>query len=183
MQVAQPICAWSFHRPPQTSHLESVRGCTRGLACGSPTRKSVLNPSMTGIFWAAGTNYGISALFAGQSRAKESDEAILSWHGLSCGRVVDQGLAAIGIAASTHCIRFPSFVWPALRLHPLLALRVNTFTLMLVIAGWIYIVRNWTLRGWQHLMWMASTWYLTFSYNRNVKAIKQTLNFQGIRCF
>ena len=140
LQVAKPTGAWSFHRPPPTSHPESVRGCTRGLPCGSPTRKSVLNPSMTGIFWAAGTNYGISALFAGQSRAKESDEAILSWHGLSCGRVVDQGLAAIGIAASTHCIRFPSFVWPALVLHQLLALRVNTFTLMSVtsIAGWIY---------------------------------------------
>ena len=105
----------------QASHFSSTACQTLYMGSGLPTRKSVLNHSMTSTFsflCTSRTNCSISSLFAADwgDAVEQNYVAILSWHSLSGERIINQ------IKPLTY--RFSSqvsFVWPESHVHSLAA--------------------------------------------------------------
>ena len=80
----------------QASHFSSTACQTLYMGSGLPTRKSVLNHSMTSTFsflCTSRTNCSISSLFAADwgDAVEQNYVAILSWHSLSGERIINQG--------------------------------------------------------------------------------------------
>ena len=120
----------------QPSHFSSTACQTVYMGSGLPTRKSVLNHSMTSTFsllclCTSRTNCSISGLFAVDwgDAVEQNYVAILSWHSLSGERIINQGeqwavLSNLQLIASP--LRFRLSDLSLMFTH--WRLRINTFT-------------------------------------------------------
>ena len=119
----------------QPSHFSSTACQTVYMGSGLPTRKSVLNHSMTSTFsllclCTRRTNCSISGLFAVDwgDAVEQNYVAILSWHSLSGERIINQREQSV--LSNLQLIAFPL----RFRLSDLglmfthWRLRINTFT-------------------------------------------------------